>query len=124
MTGQCGRLASESNKDHLGDLLSAVVIAVQLPKRRSIDEIDMPTYQFGKGVLGLFEGITMEKGGVFHVKLHPIIAGRIPITQLPHRLSPAGPHSSAAGSRPDAGAAISALSQERPRRYLIVKRCD
>jgi hypothetical protein len=36
-------------------------VAVELPQRRRIDEIDVPPHQFGEGVLGMGLGIAVEQ---------------------------------------------------------------
>ena len=39
-------------------------VAVDLPQRGGIDEIDVPLHQFGKGVLGMGSGVTAEQFGI------------------------------------------------------------
>ena len=50
-------LAREVGEDGLRHILRQMRVAVDLPQRGGIDEIDVPADQFGEGVFGMGSGV-------------------------------------------------------------------
>ena len=56
-----GGLARKVGENRLGHVLRQVGVAVDLPQRRGIDQVDVPTHQFGKVFLGFSPGVAAEQ---------------------------------------------------------------
>ena len=64
------RFAREVGENRLGHILGEVCVAVDLPQRRGIDQIEVPAHQFGEGFFGMGPGIAAEQFGIGrHVQL-------------------------------------------------------
>ena len=57
-------LAREVGENRLGHVLRQVRVAVDLPQRRGIDQVDVPPHQFGKGLFGFGPGVAAEQFGI------------------------------------------------------------
>ena len=75
-----GRLAREVGENGLGHILRQVRVAVDLPQRRGINEVEMPPHQFSKGFLGFGSGVAAEQFGIGR-HVHLIAPARMEIAQ-------------------------------------------
>jgi hypothetical protein len=57
-------LARKIGENRLGHVLRQVGVAVDLPQRRGIDQVDVPLHQFSKGFLGFGSGVAAEQFGI------------------------------------------------------------
>jgi len=57
-------LRARSGENGLRHVLREVGVAIDLPERGGIDEVDVALHQFGKGRLGTGRGVALEQFGV------------------------------------------------------------
>jgi hypothetical protein len=74
------RLARKVRENQLRHVLCQVRVAIQLPQRRRINEVEMPPHQFGEGIFGIGFRVAAQQ---FTIRCHfqPIAPGRAKTAQ-------------------------------------------